>query len=231
MGDELNQGAIGSTSPAGQPAGENVPAAQPQTTLPTGEATGYITEADARRMVDAAVKASLGRVQQGITDRVSDRLSKAVTNRLTEIEATVQQLKASGVSVSPETVQQAKDQAMKEALMGAPAGTGQQPQGQAPDWVWGEVSVIGQDYGVVIEENDPEAKMIVFDRGPRQFLRTYEDAAKAKRDRTHGQQQPTQEQSSQAVLRSPALGGGAGVANPIGSINNPLELIKRGLSG
>ena len=232
MGDEVNQ-TILATPAAGLPQGQSVaaaptaPQAQQQATPAEGGTGQYITVEQARAMVDDAVR----RGMQSTSDRVTDKLTKQFAAQMQQIDARVAELRNAGVTVPQAEIDQAKAQVVRRALSAEPQGAGSQqhPQQQAPDWVWVEIEAIGQETGVSVEETDPEAAMVIMDKGPRALIRSYEDAAKAKANRVkNGNAAPMDPQ--QSALRTPALGGGGGAANPIGDVKDPASLIRMGLA-
>ena len=234
MGDEVDQ-TILATPAAGLPQGQSVaaaptaPQAQQQATPAEGATGQYITVEQARAMVDDAVR----RGMQSTTDRVTDRLTKQFTAQIQQIDARVAELRNAGVIVPQAEIDQAKAQVVRQALSAEPQGVGSQqhPQQQgAPDWVWGEIEAIGQETGVSVEETDPEAAMVVMDKGPRALIRSYEDAAKAKANRVKNGGNAAPMDPQQSALRTPALGGGGGAANPIGDVKDPASLIRMGLA-
>lgn len=198
-------------SPAPTPAPEGQPpdAAQPLT----------LTQEEFERRLKEAEDRALARAQS-----LFDKGQTKVRARLDQLE---QSLK--GVQIAPEEREKLRQQVINAALTeedappqpsapaaGQTAQPGQAapaPEGQDLDPISTEALRMMTAAGVVIEDDDPEAKTID-QSSAYAFLRSVEAAIEAKRRRT--------------APRTPTSLGGAGShnPNPISDINDPGELFK-----
>lgn len=190
---------------AGQPvnaSGEN------QVPAPQIPASPSITEEVVRRVVGEALD-TFSRTQQSQRDRMEARIK-------TEVEDRIALLRNSGVNITDDltrSIQQNVAQkviadSQQEGSKQAPAPEQGQGSTQAPDPFAHAFSVADdwmKETGVIIEESDPEAKSLDF-TSPSKFLRTFQAALEAKRQRSNAAVQ------QRASANTAGVGGGGGTS-------------------
>ena len=240
----------------GDPRGNNFPgqqAGQPATTDPAGqpsqvtpEGSGYLTMEQVRLLVEQKVGEALQRAQAG-AQSYADKMENRVSARLRDLDAKMGEMRAAGVDVPAALRDQERNRIIQEELQssgGTDGGQGAHPGAAGrPDpltvYVNTRANEIYQEYGVVVEETDPEAGMIEQD-SPEKFLASLQRAVEAKRNRV-GQPSPPAPlpmqgegggavSTPQAAARMPVLGSGGARANPISEITDPGELLRLALS-
>jgi hypothetical protein len=166
--------------------------------------TKNLTEADVKRIIGDAVS-ELNRQQQGLAKKRENRILSEVTKRLEAV-------RQSGVEMNPQQ-QQALQQATANQVIRELDEPGEtepehQPAKVKQPTTRSEIEVIQQElaeeYGVFVTPQDPEANGLDMS-SPRKFLKSYEDALKAKVARSS----PAATSTPQA--RMPTGGGGATV--------------------
>lgn len=165
-----------------------------------------LTEDKVRGIVESALSTALRKVQSD-SAKQEQRIKK-------EVERRIEELSAAGVSVTPEQQKQLETivrkreipQPAEETETLSPAA---EPDGENVDPVTAAGYELMDQYGLEIDaEADPEAKMIDHS-SPLKYLRTLEDALKAKSARS----------GKTANVRQP-MGGGTPAANPIKNITD-----------
>lgn len=184
------------------------------TGLGAGSNTGeYIRMEDAQKLIKEAVDIAV-RQAQSLTDKSAHRLN----TQISEVKNTLSSLQSSGLPVPADTLA-----AMREITNSLDVGgeAVQDEQKQEPDDIGPteeeEAAVnraareIFQKLGVVVNLDDPEAKMIDYST-PEAFLESLPTAAAAKASRINSD-----------MPRPPMMGRG-GVSNPIESLRKPGDL-------
>jgi hypothetical protein len=201
---DLEQGSSGEAAPVSQ----------------TAEQAQGLTREDVLNILD-----EFSRKQQSARDKLEARVK---TEFQTEFQRQIALLKENGVEVTPRVEAAIKADVIQRNTpnFDEPAGSAQAPaQVKAPDKSGDQAlgaiddiqSELDQEYGITINETDPEAKKLDFS-SKRKLLKSYEDALIAKRERLQNPQGRTSGMSS---------GGTPG--NPIASINDPDALYALGL--
>lgn len=184
----------------------------------------YLTKAEAQRLIAEAEEKALRKAQSS-TDKAIDSIFKKVQDDLRSLTQTIEFQRNSGIEVSPEQEQQLKQQLVTRALAGAPESAQPSPPQEAPqkeevDPVTAEAWRMMEEAGVLVDEDDPEAKLLNFS-SPYKFLKSIESAIEAKKERI-----------SERPARTPTNVGGRGApTNSIVDVTDHRELLKRGLGG
>lgn len=232
----------GSAQPQGTAAGQdqasdsaqqqagNQPDQQPTQPVakPEGAAPEYLTREEANTLFDT-LKQEVQRMAQSQADKAISGAQKRFEKQISAIEQRL------GKAFDPNT-REAVAQVLAGGEGAQQTGTGQaaQPSGQsAPqvdpkelDYVNRRTSEIFEEFGVEIQEGDPEAASLDFSTTA-QFIKTLRTAAATKATRTKVGQQQTN--TNQTAARLPAIGSGGGRANPILDNFSPADLIREAL--
>lgn len=130
-----------------------------------------LTEQKVLELVARAAKEAANetlREVQSRTDKAEARIRK-------EVQGQIDRLKTIGVELSPDQVNQLDAQTRQQFTQQEPA-----PQLHPVDVMRDEIEA---EYGVELSNDDLEAKLVVLNGTPRQFLSSYEKALQAKIDR------------------------------------------------
>lgn len=131
-----------------------------------------LTEQKVLELVNKAAKQAAAETLR----EIQSRTDKAERRIKTEVQAQIDRLANIGVSLSPEQISQMEAQA-RQSL--AP----QEPANQPLNVVASMQLELEKEYGIELTDDDLEAKLVVVDDSPTKFLRTYEKALQAKKDR------------------------------------------------
>ena len=178
----------------------------------TGE---FIRMTDAQKLINEAVTTAV-RQAQSLTDKSAYRLNQ----QLAEVKNTLSSLQSAGTPVPADTLAAMRDITNSLDVSGG-AYQSEQPKGpeaidNAPEVEEAEVNraamEIFKSAGVVVNLDDPEAKMIDYST-PEEFLKTLPLAAASKANRMKADQ-----------ARPPMMLGRGGSPNPIDQISKPGDL-------
>ena len=190
---------------AGQPvntSGEN------QVPAPQMPASPSITEEVVRRVVGEALQ-DFSRTQQSQRDRMEARIKAEVEDRISLLRNSgVEVTDALSRSIQQNVAQKVISDSQQEGSKPAPAPTPGMGSTETPDPFAHAFSVADdwmKEAGVTIEENDPEAKSLDF-TSPAKFLRTFQAAIEAKRQRADAAVQ------QRASANTAGVGGGGGTS-------------------
>jgi hypothetical protein len=157
----------------------------------------------------ASLREEIKREIQSQVDKRDTRVQK----RLTDIDTAVATLRGGGQQITDEEVKSLKLKAAADAIIEPateaiaqpidPFDTKQWPQN---DPVTGEVIRMQTEAGIEIKGDMPEAKMIVRNGSPFVFIRSYDAALKAAKDRLSASKTETKQQPAAAAARIPATG-------------------------
>lgn len=217
MNEQVNQDVV--VQPAGQPDQVSQQEISPEVAKPEAivpvtqepvqptQPEPVLTEQKVLEIVNKAAKEAAAetlREVQSRTDKAEARIRK-------EVQDKIDGLKAIGVSLTNEQAAQLDAQTRQEfAQKNAP-----QPVNPL-DQMRNELE---QEFGLELSTSDLEAKLVTTDGTPTQFLRTYEQALKAKQDRLKAPTAkpvatPQQEEPTKArIVTSPAKGSGGIVSS------------------
>lgn len=128
---------------------------------------------------------------QGLVDKSASRLDKRVKEATDKFNDLVSLAEASGMVITPEQKTQMREKAITQAIVNPTESSNQLSQNQPVqagkqevDPVTADAVELMQSYGVVIDDKDPESKLIdSTTKSPRKFLASVEEAAKAKKER------------------------------------------------
>lgn len=183
--------------------GSNVPAGEAGTpNTPGEEKGGVLTEERVNAIVEKAVEGVL-RKAQSITRKMEDRIKSEVASKIEE-------MKAAGITPTPEQEKQLENvvrqrESSPSTAEGTPVTQGTTPSSETADPVTQAGYEMMDQYGVDLEADDPESKMLDHTT-PLKYLRSLEAALEKKAARI-GQ------------VRAP-VGGGAPSANPIRNVKD-----------
>lgn len=169
---------------------------------------------------------TVARQIQSLSDKAESRITKQVNEQLGQLDTQYADLKAAGIPVTDEMLKNAKAKVVQDSLaaQASEGGDGKEPvptDDPVNDFINARTQQLYQEYGHVIERDDPEAKGID-QTDPWKFLNTLEVQLQAKKERVGDA--PEKEANPPATM--PALGTGGGIANPISNITDPDELLK-----
>ena len=170
---------------------------------------------------------TVARQIQSLSDKAESRITKQVNEQLGQLDTQYADLKAAGIPVTDEMLKTAKAKVVQESLavQASEGGDGKEPAPAADpvnSFINARAQQLYQEYGLVVELDDPEAKGID-QTDPWKFLNTLEVQLQAKRERVGD----APDKAANPPATMPALGTGGGIANPISNINDPDELLKR----
>ena len=220
-------------TPTDLPKADQPTAGQPERTEPEFVTKEMFTKTI--EQIRADTQEEVKRWTQSWSDKLESRVVKDVNERFAEVEQKFNDMRAAGMPVTDEMLANARQDIVQQALLQqASQGVdgGGQPdvmpitpeQKAVADFVNQRAAVISQEYGLELENGDPEAATID-QSDPWKFLSSYEAALKAKKDRTANN--PPEEETAPA--KTPGLVSGGTKTSPISHINNPSELIRQGL--
>jgi len=192
---------------------------------------------DQVRQVAEEVAENKFRQAQGLIDKADSRITNKVRAELKTLEQTIAMQKQIGIDISPEKVNQMQQQIIAKAYSEPEATPPAQASGNAPtqapypeqgyDPVTAAALRIMQAKGVIIEDGDPEVKLID-QSDPDLFLASIGIAAEAKRARLRQPITPTNagatgspqglEQQYKAELKAVA-----GNANGVAQLKNKFR--------
>lgn len=207
--------------------GEGLEPGQQEGTQPTYITTTELDERLGKQF--SSFEDSVARQIQSLTDKAESRITKQVSEQLGQLDTQYADLKAAGIPVTDEMLQNAKAKVVQDSLavQASEAGDGAEP-GTIPtddpvnSFINARTQQLYQEYGLVVELDDPEAKAID-QSDPWKFLNTLEVQLQAKRERVG----PEPEKVANPAATMPALGTGGSLANPISNITDPTELLTR----
>lgn len=194
------------------------------------------------------VRALLGREVQGVVDSQFEKAFGGITNWRANIEkqvgafdTAVAQLAEAGLLKEGADVGNLRSKVVGEAVS-APIGSNEEPQTpitqvpttqtpepsqpQATDPIYVAANVIAQQYGLT--KDDPEAAMLVLDKGPVEYLESVTTAGKARATRT-GQMGDNLGDGVEQIVPTDLSAGHVSRKNPIEDINDPATLLEMGL--
>ena len=175
---------------------------------PVEEKGVALTEARVNEIVEKAVEGVL-RKAQSITKKAEDRIKA-------EVAAKIEDMKAAGITPTPEQEKQLESvvrqrETSSSTAEGRPPTQGKAESSEPTDPVTQAGYELMDQYGIDIEKEDPESEKLDFS-SPLKYLRSLEDALKTKAARV-GQ------------VRAP-VGSGGSAANPIKNIRDLDELYR-----
>ena len=213
--------------PASQ-SGEGQEPGQPEGTEPTYITTQELDERLGKGLDErlSSFEDTVARQIQSLSDKAESRITKQVNEQLGQLDAQYADLKAAGIPVTDEMLQNAKAKVVQESLavQASEGGDGKEtvpPADPINDFINARTQQLYQEYGLVVELDDPESKAID-QSDPWKFLNTLEAQLQVKRERVG----PEPDKAANPPATMPALGTGGGIANPISNINDPDELLK-----
>jgi hypothetical protein len=185
-----------------------------------------------RSELDALLKQTEDRAfsrAQGLYEKGRSNFEQKVQADLAALKQSVDLAKASGVTFTPEQEQAMKTQAIARAYENAPQGTqpGQvaQPPVEYPeevDPVTAQAWDMMEEFGVIIDEHDPEFSLLDQSDDPIAFLASIKPACQAKAKRLAGGE--TQAPPPHTPTN---VGGGGTIANDWqGKLHDPDEIWK-----
>ena len=185
---------------------------QPQQTTPEP----VLTEQKVLELVKNAAKEAA----QETLREVQSRTDKAEARIRKEVQEQIDRLKGIGVELTQEQADQLAVQTRQKFAQGA------QPTSQPSDPIDAMRNEIEAEYGIELLSNDPEAKLVVTNESPTKFLRTYEKALQAKKDRLTQKQEakstsPEQKSDPKArMVTSPSKGAVGVISSDIDELLN-----------
>ena len=220
--------------PASQ-SGEGQEPGQQEGTEPTYITTQELDERLGKGLDErlSSFEDTVARQIQSLSDKAESRITKQVKDQLGQLDTQYQELKAAGIPVTDEMLQNAKAKVVHESLSAqgvlaaaaaAEGGDGKEavPSGDPiNEFINARTQQLYQEYGLVIEQSDEESKAID-QSDPWKFLNTLEVQLQAKKERVGD----VPENVANPAATMPALGTGGGIANPISNITDPDELLK-----
>jgi hypothetical protein len=196
-------------------------------TPPGGEqSTGqqFVTVEEAKRLAEAAAEQAFRRAQ-GLVDKASQANQLKVREALSKVDDVLKMQRDSGIQITPEQEAALRSRVMEKAY----TTDGDKPLSQAgetlpdqdavppPDPITAEAWRRMQANGVIIEETDPEIKLLEGSTSPQDWLAKIDQAIIAKKVRT----QPATQPSGVDISLTPTSAGGSGRYNP-----NDLSQVK-----
>ena len=169
---------------------------------------------------------TVARQIQSLSDKSESRITKQVNEQLGQLDKQYADLEAAGIPVTDEMLKNAKAKVVQDSLAAQVSEGGDGKEAVTPDdpvnaFINARTQQLYQEYGLVVELDDPEAKGID-QSDPWKFLNTLEVQLQAKKERVGDV--PDKEVNPAATM--PALGTSGGIANPISNITDPDELLK-----
>jgi len=221
----------------GQPSGEQVQEAQVQP-APTGqpepakETPSGLTKDEVLELIAESNQSTLTEAQryaQSLVDKADNRFQK-------RIEQIQDRAKALGLGENDPAVQQQINEVKRQALVEEFNSEGQQEpspaQGDAPTdplAVYAnqrQQAIIDEFGGIALQKSDPEAAGIKADT-LEEYITSYRTQLAEKVKRLEQESKLP----GKPATRLGNLGSGGAPGNPIVDINDPRELIKKGLAG
>lgn len=209
------------------PASESVEGQEPgqqEGAEPTYITTQELDERLGKRF--SSLEDNVARQIQSLSDKAESRITKQVNEQLGQLDTQYADLKAAGIPVTDEMLKDAKAKVVQDSLaaQASEAGDGKEavPTGDpVNDFINARTQQLYQEYGLVVEQEDPEAKAID-QSDPWKFLNTLEAQLQVKKDRVGADP----EKVADPAKTMPALGTGGSATNPIANITDPDELLK-----
>jgi len=190
-----------------------------------GEVKNFLTRAEFEQY-RKEMEENSRRTAQSYASKAEDRVSKRISDGLSNLERTVETLKATGQELTPAQIDAMRAKVYDEAYRdyakdanspsqpkGNPAQgypKGQPEQDAGPSQVNALITQFAEDtfaeLGVRVDESDPEAKIMrdAAKQGPTAFMRAIEKAAKQKAERV--------KKSPEGRLPQSGSGGGTDLA-------------------
>lgn len=230
MSDDARESSAPAVGQSQQTSG-NAPEAQPSG-AGGGETPQYLTREEAERWI-AQVKEDIARQTQSLTDKAASRIDKRVKDGLENLNKVIALQKKAGIELTDEQIRAARMQIYDEAidseddshLPGLPpraAQSGQidganQAQAAVVAFVNKQADKMMKKAGVELDSSDPEASMLVQDKGPDEYLDSLEAALHKKAQRV----------KTPPEARIPTLGSGA-ATNLEAQYKAELEKVRQG---
>ena len=213
--------------PASQ-SGDGQEPGQPEGTEPTYITTQQLDDRLGKGLDErfSSFEDTVARQIQSLSDKAESRITKQVNEQLGQLDTQFADLKAAGVPVTDEMLQNAKAKVVQDSLavQASEGGDGKEPIAPVDpvnDFINARTQQLYQEYGLVVERDDPEAKGID-QSDPWKFLNTLEVQLQTKKERVGD----VPDKAANPAATMPALGTGGGIANPISNITDPDELLK-----
>jgi len=167
-------------------------------------------------------------------DGAENRLQKEVEAGFKDLDAKVEQLKAAGINISEEQIEQRKQQIVNDVLNSQSQQADTYPgveltpeQKAQADEVNKKIQGLYKEYGVELYPNDTEAKGLDAIHDPEVFVEVLEQRLLKKKERVGGGGAAADTETLvQAPTKNPAITGGGKSGNKIANIINSDELFK-----
>jgi hypothetical protein len=229
MSDDAREPSAPAVGQSQQTSG-NAPEAQPSG-AGGGETPQYLTREEVERLI-AQTKEDIARQTQSLTDKAASRIDKRVKDGLENLNKVIALQKKAGIELTPEQERAARMQVYDEAigseddsLPGLPPRAAQpgpvdganQAQAAVVAFVNKQADKMMKKAGVELDASDPEASMLVQDKGPDEYLDSLEAALQKKAQRV----------KTPPEARIPTLGSGA-ATNLEAQYKAELEKVRQG---
>jgi hypothetical protein len=217
---------------------QQIPPAQEESSEGEGTKQKFVTKDEFTEAFKEFANQTRSWVKSGM-DGAENRLQKEVEAGFKDLDAKVEELKAAGITVSDEQIEQRRQQIVNDVL------NSQSPQADIPpnveltpeqqkaaQEVNNKVQSLYKEQGVELYPNDPEAKGLEAIHDPEVFVEVLEQRLLKKKQRVGaggGEEPAADTEETEATYtpsKNPVMTGGGKSANSIANITDSDELFK-----